>query len=55
MSKAICVGLGACVLLLAGCGEILLGARSAVDILTNNELAQTIADLKAALQAFLSR
>lgn len=29
-----------------------LEARSAVDILTNNELAQTIADLKASLQAF---
>jgi hypothetical protein len=29
-----------------------LEARSAVDILTNNELAQTIADLKATLQAF---
>ena len=30
-------------------------ARSSVDILTNNELAQTIADLKAAVQAFASR
>lgn len=29
-----------------------LAARSAVDVLTDNELAQTIADLKAALQAF---
>lgn len=29
-----------------------LEARSAVDILTNNELAETIADLKATLQAF---
>ncbi|MEM7251278.1 MAG: RebB family R body protein [Pseudomonadota bacterium] len=29
-----------------------LEARSAVDILTNDELAQTIADLKATLQAF---
>ena len=29
-----------------------LEARSAVDILTNNELAQTIADLKATVQAF---
>ncbi|WP_210247076.1 hypothetical protein [Aliikangiella marina] len=29
-----------------------LEARSAVDILTNNELAQTIADLKSTLQAF---
>ncbi|HVY69910.1 MAG TPA: RebB family R body protein [Verrucomicrobiae bacterium] len=29
-----------------------LEARSAVDVLTNNELAQTIADLKATLQAF---
>lgn len=27
-------------------------ARSAVDVLTNNELAQTIADLKGAVQAF---
>jgi len=27
-------------------------ARSAVDILTNNELAQTIADLKATIQGF---
>jgi hypothetical protein len=27
-------------------------ARSAVDILTNNELAETIADLKATMQAF---
>lgn len=32
-----------------------LEARSAVDILTNNELAQTIADMKATLQAFASR
>lgn len=31
-----------------------LEARSAVDILSNNELAQTIADLKATLQAFPS-
>ncbi|HNB02228.1 hypothetical protein [Nitrosomonas sp.] len=31
-----------------------LTARSAVDILTNNELAQTIADLKAVLQEFSS-
>lgn len=29
-----------------------LEARSAVDILTNNELAQTLADLKSTLQAF---
>lgn len=29
-----------------------LEARSAVDILSNNEVAQTIADLKASLQAF---
>ena len=29
-----------------------LSARSAVDVLTNNELAETIADLKAVLQAF---
>lgn len=29
-----------------------LEARSAVDILTNDELAQTIADLKATVQAF---
>lgn len=29
-----------------------LEARSAVDVLTNDELAQTIADLKAAVQAF---
>jgi hypothetical protein len=29
-----------------------LEARSAVDILTNNELAQTIADLKATIQSF---
>ena len=29
-----------------------LEARSAVDILTNDELAQTIADLKSAVQAF---
>ena len=32
-----------------------LEARSAVDILTNNELAQTIADLKATLQAFTTK
>lgn len=32
-----------------------LEARSAVDVLTNNELAQTIADLKATLQAFQGR
>lgn len=31
-----------------------LEARSAVDVLSNNELAQTIADLKAVLQAFSS-
>jgi hypothetical protein len=31
-----------------------LEARSAVDILTNDELAQTIADLKGTLQAFAS-
>lgn len=31
-----------------------LEARSAVDVLSNNELAQTIADLKATLQAFQS-
>lgn len=29
-----------------------LAARSAVDVLTNNELAQTIADLKATVEAF---
>lgn len=29
-----------------------LEARSAVDVLTNNELAQTITDLKATVQAF---
>lgn len=29
-----------------------MAARSAVDVLTNNELAQTIADLKAAVDAF---
>ncbi|GLQ98829.1 hypothetical protein [Dyella mobilis] len=29
-----------------------LASRSAVDVLTNNELAQTIADLKSAVQAF---
>lgn len=29
-----------------------LEARSSVDVLTNNELAQTITDLKSALQAF---
>jgi hypothetical protein len=27
-------------------------SRSAVDVLTNNELAQTIADLKSAVEAF---
>ena len=32
-----------------------LEARSAVDVLTNNELAQTIADLKAALQTFADK
>lgn len=32
-----------------------LEARSAVDILTNDELAQTIADLKAAVQSFSGR
>ena len=32
-----------------------LEARSAVDILTNDELAQTIADLKATIQAFATR
>lgn len=32
-----------------------LEARSAVDILTNNELAQTIADLKATVQAFAGK
>ncbi|MBO9722681.1 R body protein [Xanthomonas phaseoli pv. dieffenbachiae] len=32
-----------------------LEARSAVDILTNDELAQTIADMKATLQAFAPR
>ena len=31
-----------------------LEARSAVDILTNDELAQTIADLKGTLQAFVN-
>jgi hypothetical protein len=31
-----------------------LEARSAVDILTNDELAQTIADLKGTLEAFVS-
>lgn len=29
-----------------------LEARSAVDVLSNNELAQTIADLKSSLEAF---
>jgi hypothetical protein len=29
-----------------------MAARSAVDVLTNNELAQTIADLKSAVEAF---
>ncbi len=32
-----------------------LEARSAVDVLTDNELAQTIADLKAAVQAFSAK
>lgn len=32
-----------------------LEARSAVDILTNNELAQTLANLKSTLQAFTAR
>jgi hypothetical protein len=32
-----------------------LEARSAVDILTNDELATTLADLKAALQAFATK
>ncbi|MGO4701597.1 R body protein [Dyella sp. 2RAB6] len=32
-----------------------LEARSAVEVLTNDELAQTIADLKAAAQAFASK
>jgi hypothetical protein len=32
-----------------------LEARSAVDTLTNDELAQTIADLKATLQAFTAQ
>jgi hypothetical protein len=32
-----------------------LEARSAVDILTNNELAQTIADLKSSLEAFAAK
>lgn len=32
-----------------------LEARSAVDILTNDEVAQTIADLKATLQAFAAK
>ena len=32
-----------------------LEARSAVDVLTNNELAQTIADLKATIQAFAGK
>lgn len=32
-----------------------LEARSAVDILTNDELAQTIADMKATLQAFAGK
>lgn len=32
-----------------------LEARSAVEILTNDELAQTIADLKAAAQAFTAK
>ncbi|MCH6257816.1 RebB family R body protein [Puniceicoccaceae bacterium K14] len=32
-----------------------LEARSAVDVLTNNELAQTILDLKAAVQAFAAK
>jgi hypothetical protein len=31
-----------------------LEARSAVDILTNDELAQTIADMKGTLQAFVN-
>lgn len=31
-----------------------LEARSAVDILTNDELAQTIADMKGTLEAFVS-
>ncbi|MFL6628036.1 MAG: R body protein [Burkholderiaceae bacterium] len=30
-------------------------ARAAVDVLTNDELAQTIADMKATLQAFTGR
>ena len=29
--------------------------KSAVDILTNNELAQTISDLKASIQSFLNK
>ncbi len=32
-----------------------LEARSAVDVLSNNELAQTIADLKATIAAFADR
>jgi hypothetical protein len=32
-----------------------LEARSAVDVLSNNELAQTIAELKAALQTFADK
>ncbi|MBX3660670.1 MAG: R body protein [Ramlibacter sp.] len=32
-----------------------LEARSAVDVLTNNEQAQTLADLKATLQAFTDK
>lgn len=32
-----------------------LEARSAVDVLTNNELAQTLADLKSTVQAFSGR
>jgi hypothetical protein len=32
-----------------------LEARSAVDVLTDNELAQTIADLKASVRAFGSK
>ena len=32
-----------------------LEARSAVDVLTNNELASEIADLKAVIQSFASR
>lgn len=47
--KNLAAGLRSCA---DGIEQYALEARSAVDILSNNELAQTIADLKAALQAF---